>query len=88
MATIANNIQKILRHHIPLIRFKYGANQSDSAVHASNEKKTDSKPTGATSSTKPIQKSVSLEFSQTPKKYRRRPLNQEEIDLVTIGGFT
>jgi len=83
-----------------LIRFKYGANQSgwilifffnnqriiivDSAVHASNENKSESKPTGATSSTKPGQKSVSLEFSQTPKKYRRRPLTQDEIDLFTV----
>jgi hypothetical protein len=59
----------------------------DSAVHGSNENKSNTTSTGATSSsstTKPGQKGASLEFSQTPKKYRRRPLTQDEIDLVTV----
>jgi hypothetical protein len=37
-----------------------------------------------TNQLKSIQKSASLEFFQTPKKYRRRPLTQDEIDLVTV----
>ena len=28
--------------------------------------------------------STTLEFSQTPQKYRRQPLTQDEIDLVTV----
>ncbi len=70
-----------------MIRFKYGANQSGSAIHASKESKSDSssaKTIGATSQSKPGQKSAPLEFSQTPKKYRRRQLTQDEIDLVTV----
>jgi len=82
MTNMASNIQKVLRYHVPLIRFKYGANQSDSAVRAPKESKSDAKPTGA----KTGQKSAPFEFSQIPNKYRRRPLTQDEIDLVTIGG--
>lgn len=33
---------------------------------------------------KPTKKGAALEFNQTPKKYRRRPLTQDEIDLVTV----
>ncbi|CAF0831241.1 unnamed protein product [Adineta steineri] len=93
MAGVANNIQKILRHHVPMIRFKYGVNHSDSTNHAPKENKSESntaKTSGATTSSqsKISQKSGSLEFSQIPNKYRRRQLTQEEIDLVTIGGST
>ncbi|CAF2540440.1 unnamed protein product [Rotaria sp. Silwood2] len=91
MASMVSNIQKIIRHHVPLIRFKYGANQSGSVNHASTESKSDSsmaQAIGASSQSKAGQKSASLEFSQTPKKYRRHPLTQDEIDLIAIGGFT
>ncbi len=37
-----------------------------------------------TNQLKSTKTSTSLEFSQTPKKYRRRPLTQDEIDLVTV----
>ena len=56
----------------------------DSATHGSKGSKNDSKLTGATSASKSGQKTPTLEFSQTPKKYRRRPLTQDEIDLVTV----
>jgi len=55
----------------------------DSAIHVSKESST-AKTVGATSQSKTGQKSAPLEFSQTPKKYRRRPLTQDEIDLVTV----
>ncbi len=54
------------------------------AVHASRESQSESKPAVAPIQSKAGQKSASLEFSQTPKKYRRRPLTQDEIDLVTV----
>jgi hypothetical protein len=38
----------------------------------------------STNQSKSTKKSTPLEFSQTPKKYRRRPLTQDEIDLVTV----
>ncbi|CAF3561190.1 unnamed protein product [Rotaria sordida] len=82
---------KIIRHHVPLIRFKYGANQFGSVTRASTENKSDShvsQTIGASSQPKVGQKSAALEFSQTPKKYRRRPLTQDEIDLIAVGGFT
>ncbi len=46
-------------------------------------KNVDASPS-TTNQLKSIQKSASLEFFQTPKKYRRRPLTQDEIDLVTV----
>ncbi|CAF1376624.1 unnamed protein product [Rotaria magnacalcarata] len=92
MASVANNIQKIVRHHIPLIRFKYGMNQSGATSHGLQESKTNvtvTRSAGAPSQSKTTgHKSDPLEFSQTPKKYRRRPLTQDEIDLVAVGGFT
>ncbi|CAF4553690.1 unnamed protein product [Rotaria socialis] len=90
MASIANNIQKIVRHHIPLIRFKYGMNQSGATSHGLQESKTNVNVThsiGAPSRSKTGHKSDPLEFSETPKKYRRRPLTQDEIDLVAVNKY-
>lgn len=49
--------------------------KTESSVH---------KTVGATSESKVSQRAATLEFSQIPKKYRRRPLTQEEIDLVSV----
>ncbi|CAF0789161.1 unnamed protein product [Adineta ricciae] len=90
MASMASNLQKILRQHIPMIQFRYGANRSGSATHATKENVKDSSSVvnkaGATSPTKTVQQAGTFEFVQTPAKYRRRSLTQEEIDLVAIGG--
>ena len=40
--------------------------------------------TGATSQAKAVQQAGTFEFAQTPAKYRRRSLTQEEIDLVAV----
>lgn len=74
MATISNQMQKIVRHYVPMIRFKYGANRTDAST------------TQKSHETKQKEKSETLEFFETPMRFRRRPLTQEEIDLVTIGG--
>ncbi|CAF3543873.1 unnamed protein product [Adineta steineri] len=94
MANMINNLQKALRHHIPMIQFRYGLNQtsSNSSTHSLTGMKNESKTIDKTSSTpnqlKSNQKSTTtFEFLQIPKKYRRRPLTQAEIDLVAIGGF-
>jgi len=62
-----------------------------SIAHASSESKNESNlsknidtSSSTTNQSKSTQKSAPLEFSQTPKKYRRRPLTQDEIDLVTV----
>jgi hypothetical protein len=88
---MASMASKILRHHVRLIRFKYGANQSgmtDASTGGTSDSNT-AKSIGASSSSssKAGQKSAPLEFSQTPKKYRRRPLTQDEIDLVTVNKY-
>jgi len=101
MASIANSLKNTLRPHTRLIRFKYGANQSGmtsvfflllleffglgSATQAAKETKPT--PTGATSSPKATGKSTTVEFADLPKKYRRRPLTQDEIDLVTVNSI-
>ncbi len=59
----------------------------DSAAHPPKQSQSDlntSKTIGASSQSKVSQKSASFEFSQTPNKYRRRPLTQDEIDLVAV----
>lgn len=61
-----------------------------SAIHASKEStsgSSTSKTSGASSPSKSDHNSDSLEFSQIPKKYRRRPLTQDEIDLVAVSIF-
>ncbi|UJR35988.1 hypothetical protein I4U23_028728 [Adineta vaga] len=96
MASMINHLQKALRHHAPMIHFRYGVNHTDthSTDQTSNQSKnaTPSSSSSSSSSTnnqsKKIQTPATLEFSQTPNKYRRRPLTQDEIDLVTVGGFT
>ncbi|UJR10074.1 hypothetical protein I4U23_014296 [Adineta vaga] len=74
---------------MPMIQFRYGANRSGSATHALKEHKSDSntvKSVGAISQTKAVEHTDTFEFSETPTKYRRRQLTQEEIDLIAIGG--
>ncbi|CAF0831701.1 unnamed protein product [Adineta ricciae] len=90
MASMINHLQKALRHHAPAIHFRYGANHAD--AHSSSHHEPENVPASPTSTnnnqSKSSEISTTLEFSQTPQKYRRQPLTQDEIDLVTIGGLT
>ena len=43
-------------------------------------------PSSAKSS-KTVRNSITLDFAQLPKKYRRRPLTQDEIDLVAVSAL-
>ena len=61
----------------------------DSAIHPAHESDTKSKTPVASSAapatpSKSVQNSVTLDFSEVPKRYRRRPLTEEEIDLVAV----
>ncbi|CAF0831589.1 unnamed protein product [Adineta ricciae] len=90
MASMINHLQKALRHHAPVIRFRYGANHTDphSSSHHESENVSASPTSTNNNQFKSSGISTTLEFSQTPQKYRRQPLTQDEIDLVNIGGFT
>ena len=61
-----------------MIRFKYGPNRSGSAAHET------STATSASGQPAEAKTASTLEFFETPTRYRRRPLTQEEIDLVTV----
>lgn len=83
MATLVQHIQKALGHRVPLIKFKYGGNRMATQVlHEANPNKNTQTSAKAVKS----QPGSSLEFWETPLKYRRRPLTQAEIDLVSFGG--
>ncbi|CAF0935601.1 unnamed protein product [Didymodactylos carnosus] len=89
MASVAStNLQKILRHHVPLIKFKFGSNGTGSIAHSKTINENESKSPSGTSINmwKITEKSPTVEFTELPKRYRRRPLTQDEIDLVTRGG--
>lgn len=57
--------------------------ESHPSGHSQNDMKF-SQTNGASSESQHGQKSAPLESSQTPNKYRRRPLTQEEIELVKV----
>ncbi|CAF3002641.1 unnamed protein product [Rotaria socialis] len=96
MSTMIAHVQKALRHHAPMIRFRYGLNQA--GTNSSNQKsathkhevhinKNTAAPVPATNQLKAAHKSTSFAFLETPTKYRRRALTQDEIDLIAIGGL-
>jgi len=65
----------------PSINLAHALNENKNESDLSKNVDNISSPTNPSKST---QKSATLEFSQVPKKYRRRPLTQDEIDLVTV----
>lgn len=66
-----------------MIRFKYGANRTvDTDQSISQTSKESSLKVNDAEKT---ELSTSLEFFETPTRYRRRPLSQEEIHLIEVG---
>lgn len=87
-----------MQRHVPLIRFKYGAARSTSneQINRSVSEKIveQEKPVKSfiarhkkDPKSKPIERASPLEFIETPKKYRRRALTQEEIDSINVKSF-
>ncbi|XP_068209521.1 alpha-ketoglutarate dehydrogenase component 4-like [Palaemon carinicauda] len=86
MSSVAGAAWKAVKPHIPMIKFRkggiselaHGAPQPATAGAVANP--TAPKPSAAAAAA-PV-----LEEWQTPLKYRRRPITQDEIDYINRGG--
>lgn len=57
-------------------------------MHATQDGEKASQNLASSESSKTVKNSVAVDFSEMPAKYRRRPLTQDEIDLVTVSDIS
>jgi len=79
MTTMMNALKGI-KPHIPLIRFRYGANE---LVRGTTEAEAAATP--AVPAPAPAPPSV-LEEWELPFRFRRQPISEEEIEYINRGG--
>lgn len=88
MSSVAGAAWKAVKPHIPMIKFRKGG-LSELAHGAPQPAVAGAVPSSAApkpSAAAAIQTAPVLEEWQTPLKYRRRPITQDEIDYINRGG--
>jgi hypothetical protein len=92
-------LKHVAGHRIPLIKFTHGINAlnynhnhnlsaSNSVIEAeaaaaANLKKTSSISTNSRNSSN-YSKQVLIDFFQVPKKYQRRPIDMDELEVINV----
>jgi len=79
-ATVVGQILRSSKPHVPMIKFRKSANSGFQQTSASSSNVSTAQPSGSTGQM-PI-----MEEWQLPSRYRRKPIDAEEIAHINRGG--
>ncbi|XP_054160303.1 alpha-ketoglutarate dehydrogenase component 4-like [Oppia nitens] len=80
MSSNTQRVWQIIKPHIPLIRFRKGADLHKTEVLSVSATSSSSPPIGSTP------RGSGIDEELIPKRYQRKPISQQEMEIIERGG--